>query len=134
MSHANGTSATRPPTTTNINDLTSKVALITGASSSLGRAIALAYAAAGAYVVSADLDPNPRKAPLWAESIKSSGTDIDTPTVDLINSAFPSKNERFSNRCLYVKTDVTKEESVEEAVAFTVREFGRLDVMVNNAG
>lgn len=44
---------------TNINDLTNKITLITGASSGLGAAMAQAFVAAGAYVVNADITPDP---------------------------------------------------------------------------
>ena len=115
----------------NIASLHEKVALITGASSGLGRAIAQAYAAAGAYVVSADLTPTPPHAPIIAETLK--GTDMTTPTVELVNKLWPSQREGVE-RASFVKCDVTSEESVKAAVGFAVERYERLDVMVNNAG
>jgi NAD(P)-dependent dehydrogenase (short-subunit alcohol dehydrogenase family) len=119
-------------TTGNIASLADKVALVTGASSGLGRAIALAYAAAGAYVVSADLRPETPKAPLLADALKDH--DLNTPTIDLINKNFPSKNAKFPNRAGFIQCDTTDAASVEKAVAYVVSMFGRLDIMVNNAG
>jgi NAD(P)-dependent dehydrogenase (short-subunit alcohol dehydrogenase family) len=114
----------------NIASLQDKVALITGASSGLGRAIAQAYAAAGAYVVSADLRPNPPQAPTIASIHK--GVDMSTPTVDLVNAKWPAEAGR--KRASFIRCDVTDEESVKAAVEFAVKTYGRLDIMVNNAG
>ncbi|OCT53957.1 Bacilysin biosynthesis oxidoreductase [Cladophialophora carrionii] len=113
----------------NIASLQDKVALITGASSGLGRAIAQAYAAAGAYVVSADLTPNPPPAPTIASIHK--GVDLVTSTVELINSKWPAHGRE---RASFIKCDVTDEASVKAAVEFAVKTYGRLDIMVNNAG
>ncbi|GAM86927.1 hypothetical protein ANO11243_049480 [Dothideomycetidae sp. 11243] len=117
---------------TNIGDLSNKVALITGASSGLGRAIAEAYAAAGAYIVSADLTPNPPSAPIFAAEKKDSGLDIVTPTVDLVNERYPTTADL--PRAQFVQCNISDSASVQNAVAFAVRRYGRLDIMVNNAG
>ncbi len=113
----------------NIASLRDKVALITGASTGLGRAIAQAYASAGAYVVSADLTPSPSKAPNIADIHKD--IDHSTPTVELVNSKWPAEGK---DRASFFKCDVTDEESVKDAVQFAVKTYGRLDIMVNNAG
>jgi NAD(P)-dependent dehydrogenase (short-subunit alcohol dehydrogenase family) len=132
----NGTTHPPPTSTTpespigNIASLQDKVALITGASSGLGRAIALAYAAAGAYVVSADLTPAPAQMPTLATIHKA--VDNTTPTVELVNSRWPGKDGKA--RASFVKCDVTDEENVKAAVAFAVQMYGRLDIAVNNAG
>ena len=76
----------------NIASLHNKVALITGGSSGLGRAIAQAYAAAGAYIVSADLQEEPPHAPVVEESLKDTGTDFRTPTVELVNRRWPASD------------------------------------------
>lgn len=90
-------------------DLTGKVALITGASSGIGRASALALSSQGAKVVVAArrLD----KLEALAAEIKSHGKEA-----------------------LAVHMDVTKKEDIANAVAQTVKTFGRLDILLNNAG
>jgi NAD(P)-dependent dehydrogenase (short-subunit alcohol dehydrogenase family) len=90
-------------------DLSGKVALVTGASSGMGRATAIALANQGAKVVASArrLD---RLQTLVAE-IKNHGHDA-----------------------LAVQMDVTKKSDVDAAVAAAVTTFGRLDILVNNAG
>lgn len=119
--------------TTNIGNLQDKIAIITGASSGLGRAIAQAYAAAGAYIVNADLKSDPPPAPGLSSQEQFKGHDFITPTVDLINSQTPSGLEG-KPRAAFIQCNVTEPSSMEEAVAFAVRTYGRLDIMVNNAG
>lgn len=121
-----------PADVQHIGDLSNKIALVTGASSGLGRAISQAFAAAGAFIVNADLTPNPPKAPILEKVMEGTGRNFDTPTVELVNKEFPSADGR--PRMAYVQCDVTKAASVEAAVAFAVRTYGRLDIMVNNAG
>jgi NAD(P)-dependent dehydrogenase (short-subunit alcohol dehydrogenase family) len=98
--------------------LQDKVAVVTGASSGFGRAIAKAYAAEGAKVVVSDVHENPN----------AGGFEDDAAltTVEAI--------EKRGGTGTYVGCDVTKEDQVDNLVAETVRAFGRIDVMVNNAG
>ena len=118
----------------NIGVLTNKIALITGASSGLGRGIAQAYAGAGAYIVNADITPKPPVTPHYAETMKARGDNLDilTPTVDLVNKNFPSENDK--PRAVYVECNVLHPESIEAAVKAAVDQYGRLDIMVNCAG
>jgi NAD(P)-dependent dehydrogenase (short-subunit alcohol dehydrogenase family) len=155
----------------NIATLKDKVALITGGSSGLGRAICQAYAAAGAYVVSADIDPNvPAQSAIQAKIGKdrkdSTSSDFVTPTVELVNRLWPlptptptptptqTRGENDENdkpqvserdergervverveRAMFIKCDVSQEEDVKRAVETCVSRYGRLDIMVNNAG
>ncbi len=83
-----------------------KVAIVTGAGSGLGLAIAQRLAADGAWVVVADIEGGEAA----AESIRRSGA-----------------------RALAVRTDVADEASVQAMVDRTAAEFGRIDVLVNNA-
>jgi NAD(P)-dependent dehydrogenase (short-subunit alcohol dehydrogenase family) len=89
--------------------LTDQVALVTGASRGLGRAIALSLANAGADVALGLHDP----------------TSADT-LVDEI--------EALGRRALPVPMDVRDLRQIETAVERVVAAFGRLDILVNNAG
>ncbi|KAK5674814.1 hypothetical protein LTS10_012551 [Elasticomyces elasticus] len=115
----------------NIGDLGGKVTIITGASSGLGRAIAEAYAACGAFVVVVDLTPDLPDAPIYA-ALANGGTDRTTPTVDLINQRYPSTGA--PPRATFVKCNVTDSASVRDAVAQAVDIYGRLDIYIANAG
>ena len=88
--------------------LEDKVALVTGAASGIGRAIALRYAAAGARVAVADLQRDPAQAVV--EEIRAAGSNG-----------------------MAVAMDVTDEAAVNEGVEATVRAYGRIDVLVSNA-
>ena len=89
--------------------LPGKSVVITGAGSGVGRASALLFAASGANVVCADVRDD------WAEE-----------TVRLVAEA---GGVAIARHC-----DVTVEDDVVAAIAAAVTEFGRLDVMFNNAG
>jgi 3-oxoacyl-[acyl-carrier protein] reductase len=90
--------------------LLGKVAIVTGAGSGIGRAVALAFAAEGARVVVNDL--------------RTDGG--GEATVKAIRDA--------GGEAIYVAADVSREEDVKNLVASAVAAFTRLDVMVNNAG
>jgi NAD(P)-dependent dehydrogenase (short-subunit alcohol dehydrogenase family) len=89
--------------------LADKIAIITGAGSGVGRASALRFAQEGASVICADVRED------WVEQ-----------TVELVRAA---GGTALAQRC-----DVTNEDDVVAAVDAAAREFGRLDVMFNNAG
>lgn len=91
--------------------LEDKIAIVTGGSSGIGRAIALKFAAEGASVVIADTLEQPIEG---GES-----------TADRICSA--------GGIAIYVKTDISDWSAVDALVGTTVARFGRLDIMVNNA-
>jgi len=89
--------------------LKDKVAIVTGGAQGLGEAICERLANEGCNVVISDL--NDTAAKQVAERVsKSSG-----------------------RRCIPFKVDVTKEKEVEQLVETTVKEFGRLDILVSNA-
>lgn len=90
-------------------NMNSKVAIVTGSASGLGKAIALRFAQAGADVVVADL--NIENALKTAEEIKSMGRK---------SIAFP--------------IDTRDSESFTKLIETTTKELGKLDFMINNAG
>ena len=100
------------------NRLENRVAVVTGSSSGNGRAIALALAREGAAVVCSDVKKSAREGGYEG--------DIQTDTDDVI------RNE--GGRAEYLDCDVTKASDVQAVIDRAVSAFGRLDIMVNNAG
>ena len=92
-----------------------KVIIVTGASSGIGLASATRFASLGAKIV------------LAARSI-----DKLEKIAEEINEKFNSQQPTAKVLC--VKTDVTKEEDCKNLVEQTVKHFGKIDVLVNNAG
>ncbi len=92
-----------------MGQLSDKVALITGSGRGLGRAIALAYATAGADVAVASRT---------TKQIEEVATAIQVT----------------GHKSLAVQVDVTDSHSVAKMVQMTLQEFGRIDVLVNCAG
>ena len=86
-----------------------KVAFVTGASTGIGRATALAFAREGASVVVADI-----------------AADGNRATARLIEDA--------GGQALAVTCDVTRADTIRAALDATVERFGRLDIAFNNAG
>jgi 3-oxoacyl-[acyl-carrier protein] reductase len=91
-------------------DLAGKVALVTGASSGIGRATATALAASGASVAI-----NFHRNEAGAEAARAEIT-------------------RAGGRALIVKADVTRTSDVQSLVKQTTAEFGPIDILINNAG
>ena len=93
--------------------LDSKIAVITGSSSGIGRAIALLYAREGAIVVCSDIREEVRV----PENEKLPGTTVEEIT-------------KLGGKAIYVHCDTTNSEQVQNLVKTAVKEFGRLDVYV----
>ena len=103
--------ATAPAPSHASRRLHDKVAIVTGSSSGVGRAIAFAYAAEGAKVVCADLDP--------------------FATVQLKEADAKATHEVIHERdgqSIFVRCDVADSESVQALVEKAVQEYGRLDM------
>jgi NAD(P)-dependent dehydrogenase (short-subunit alcohol dehydrogenase family) len=96
-------------------DLTGKVAIVTGASRGVGRLAALNFARRGAKVVLAarTLDPDPTLPGTLGEALR--------------------EIERIGGEALVVQTDLGKREDLQKLVDSTVKRFGGVDVLVNNA-
>jgi NAD(P)-dependent dehydrogenase (short-subunit alcohol dehydrogenase family) len=90
-------------------DLAGQVALVTGAARGIGRACAMALAQAGADVA------------LGFRDVREDGS-------------LPQAIEALGRRALPLQMDVTRRTEIEAAVEQTLRRFGRVDVLVNNAG
>ena len=86
--------------------LKDKVAIITGAAQGIGAEYAREMAKEGAKIVIADIDNGEK---LENEIINNGGNAIN------------------------ITTDVSREDSVEKTVRLTVKEYGRVDILVNNA-
>jgi NAD(P)-dependent dehydrogenase (short-subunit alcohol dehydrogenase family) len=92
-----------------VPDISPKVAIVTGAGSGIGRAVALALAADG-----------------WAVALAGR-------TVAALEDT-ASRGDDLAGQLLAVPTDVTDEASVHALLAATRQAFGRLDLLFNNAG
>jgi len=90
-------------------DMTGKIVVVTGGASGIGKATCLEYAENGASVVVCDM--NLEGAQKVADQINSMG-----------------------KKAIAFKMDVTSESDTQAMVDLTVKTFGRLDVMINNAG
>lgn len=86
-----------------------KVAIVTGSGRGIGKAIALVLAEAGADVT---------VAARTAEQVEQTAAEI----------------RRLGRKALVMPMDVTNEDQVNEVVARTVSELGRIDILINNAG
>ncbi len=91
--------------------LQDKVAVITGGASGMGRATVLRFLQEGARAVIADFNEDTGKQTLAIASERG-----------------------FRDRARFIRTDVAKEADVAAMIALAVSEFGRLDVVFNNAG
>ena len=89
--------------------LKGKVAIITGSDRGIGEGIATVFAKAGASIV------------------------VCSPSKERCEEEV-AKLKKLGAKAIAIACDVSKEEDVQKLVAQTVKEFGKLDIMVNNAG
>jgi len=93
----------------NNNTFTGKVALVTGGTSGIGKATALAFAGAGAKVV-------------LSGRREKEGADV------------VAQIKKLGGDAAFVRADIANDADVKAMVDFTVDKFGRLDIAFNNAG
>ena len=92
-----------------MDELKNKVAIITGAASGIGRAAAELFSGEGAIIIAADV-------------------------IDEAGQELADELSRTQRTCSYVHADVSKESDVEAMVHVALAQYGRLDVLFNNAG
>src|SRR5216684_1985251 len=90
-------------------DLTGRVAVVSGAASGMGRAMALAFAQAGADLLLADLN---------VDGVTKTTTEI----------------EQIGRRAIPVRCDVSEPEQIRDLFARLDFEFGQIDILANVAG
>jgi glucose 1-dehydrogenase len=90
--------------------LTGKVAIVTGGNTGIGKAVVLALAEAGANIV------------------------IDYVSNEEAEEELEKRVAALGDKAIGVEADVSKVEDLERLIAAAIDAFGRLDVMVNNAG
>jgi citronellol/citronellal dehydrogenase len=105
-----------------MNNLVGKVCVITGASRGIGKCIALALASKGINIVIAakSIKDNP-KLPGTIYDVKREADEL-------------AKKNGHNVSCLAVKCDVSKENEVKEMIEKTTAYYGRIDILINNAG
>lgn len=91
-------------------NLTGKIVIITGGSRGIGAATAILFAKAGADIVFT-----------YTKNKKAA---------DLI----VSKVRKLGSKCIALKSDISKEKNASEVVLKTLKNFGKIDILINNAG
>ena len=89
-------------------DLTAKVVLVTGGSKGIGAAIVRGFLAEGAHVINVNRSTEKGEA-LQAEYAEQ------------------------GKQCLFIQGDLSQTDACQRAVNFALKQFGRIDVLVNNA-
>ena len=92
-----------------MNRLNNKVAIITGGATGIGEAISKKFAAEGASVMVVGMPQDPVK--------------------DVINDIKKAKGKAIG-----FTADISSEENASEAIETVVKHFGKLDILINNAG
>lgn len=90
-------------------NVTEKVAIVTGAANGIGKGVAALYAEKGAKVVLADVD-------------------------DEAGNKTAAELKNLGGEVLFVKTDVKKEQDIIHLMETAKKHFGRIDIVINNAG
>lgn len=99
--------------------LKGRTALVTGASSGIGRSIAIEFGREGANVAIVDVREEPRRG-------KYHEQDVTTTTAHEV--------AQLGAKAMFHQADVSSDAELERCIEATVRRFGSLDILVNNAG
>ncbi|HYW27463.1 MAG TPA: SDR family oxidoreductase [Terriglobales bacterium] len=115
-------------------DLSGRVAVVTGASRGLGREDALTLARMGADVVITDIliedDPNLQTT---AEGANSVLAQVATSQGWVYSNATAEEIRQMGRRSTAIKMDVTDRDQIREVFAHVKDQFGRIDILINNA-
>jgi 3-oxoacyl-[acyl-carrier protein] reductase len=115
-------------------DLSGRVAIVTGASRGLGREDALTLARMGADVVITDIliedDPNLQTT---AEGANSVLAQVATSQGWVYSNATAEEIRQMGRRSTAIKMDVTDRDQIKEVFAQVKDQFGRIDILINNA-
>src|SRR5947209_182179 len=115
-------------------DLSGKVAVVTGASRGLGREDALTLGRQGADVVITDIlvedDPDLQTT---AEGANSIFAQVAAQQGWVYSNATAEEIRKMGRKSAAVKMDVTNREQVRDVFARVKQEFGRIDILINNA-
>jgi 3-oxoacyl-[acyl-carrier protein] reductase len=115
-------------------DLTGKVAVVTGASRGLGREDALTLARCGADVVITDiLIENDPELKTTAEGANSMLAQVATQQGWVYSNQTAEEIRQMGRRAVAIKMDVTNREQVKQVFQQVKNEFGRVDILINNA-
>ena len=99
--------------------LKNRVAIVTGGSSGIGRAVCMEFVKEGAKVVVADVQEYPKPG-------KYHDRDVTRPVMEEV--------DKIGGKGLFVRTDMGDEASVRNLIQEAASHFGRVDILVNNAG
>ena len=96
-----------------------RLAIVTGASSGIGRAIAIALGNEGAHVIVSDINETPKRGKYHEQN-------TTTPTVEEIS--------KLGGQGTFIQCDMSDEQDIKNLISRTIQEHDRLDILVNNAG
>ena len=119
-------------TTLELFDLSGKIAIVTGATGTLGGEMARGLARAGAKV--GILGRRERRAVEVVADIEREGGEAVALVADVLDREGQEVAKSIGEAARFLKLDVTSETDWQAAIAAAEHEFGKVDILVNNAG